>query len=201
MLPVYAIAVRTGCARPLLVDWLKPDVPCLRWLAPRAGFEPATIRLTVECSTAELPRNSEPRVRQAAAYNKAFPACKGRNADRWGGMVNGPEIHIPQCFIVFLRGRCDAPHAIPVERSHAQPPPNRRIPVRPLATPDLDRGDSMPVMPADRARVAPSIVPSQMPALSDDECLLRLAQAIEEHDSERLDEVARLIGRLAVAIE
>src|SRR6185437_8385535 len=28
-----------------------------RFLAPRAGFEPATIRLTVECSTAELPRN------------------------------------------------------------------------------------------------------------------------------------------------
>src|ERR1700709_1833348 len=27
------------------------------FLAPRAGFEPATIRLTVECSTAELPRN------------------------------------------------------------------------------------------------------------------------------------------------
>jgi hypothetical protein len=26
-------------------------------LAPRAGFEPATIRLTVECSTAELPGN------------------------------------------------------------------------------------------------------------------------------------------------
>jgi hypothetical protein len=26
-------------------------------LAPRAGFEPATIRLTVGCSTAELPRN------------------------------------------------------------------------------------------------------------------------------------------------
>lgn len=30
----------------------------LELLAPRAGFEPATIRLTVECSTAELPRNS-----------------------------------------------------------------------------------------------------------------------------------------------
>src|ERR1700744_985257 len=29
----------------------------LKLLAPRAGFEPATIRLTVECSTAELPRN------------------------------------------------------------------------------------------------------------------------------------------------
>src|ERR1700692_3940641 len=27
-----------------------------RVMAPRAGFEPATIRLTVECSTAELPR-------------------------------------------------------------------------------------------------------------------------------------------------
>src|SRR5262245_36208107 len=26
-------------------------------LAPRAGVEPATLRLTVECSTAELPRN------------------------------------------------------------------------------------------------------------------------------------------------
>ena len=28
-------------------------------MAPRAGFEPATIRLTVECSTTELPGNSE----------------------------------------------------------------------------------------------------------------------------------------------
>jgi hypothetical protein len=27
-------------------------------LAPRAGFEPATCRLTVECSTAELPGNT-----------------------------------------------------------------------------------------------------------------------------------------------
>lgn len=47
----------------------------------------------------------------------------------------------------------------------------------------------------------PSIVPSDIPALSDDECLLRLAQAIAEHDSDDLDEVARLIGRLAVTIE
>ena len=37
--------------------------------------------------------------------------------------------------------------------------------------------------------------------MSDDECLLRLAQAVEDHDSEHLDEVARLIGRLAVTIE
>lgn len=33
-------------------------------LAPRAGFEPATIRLTVECSTAELPRNRRPKGRE-----------------------------------------------------------------------------------------------------------------------------------------
>ena len=37
--------------------------------------------------------------------------------------------------------------------------------------------------------------------MSDDECLFRLAQAIETHDREHLDEVARLIARLAVAIE
>jgi hypothetical protein len=31
----------------------------IKWMAPRAGFEPATQRLTVVCSTTELPRNSE----------------------------------------------------------------------------------------------------------------------------------------------
>jgi len=31
----------------------------LSCLAPRAGFEPATNRLTVDCSTAELPRKEE----------------------------------------------------------------------------------------------------------------------------------------------
>ena len=31
-----------------------PSRPCLK-LAPRVGFEPTTYRLTVECSTAELP--------------------------------------------------------------------------------------------------------------------------------------------------
>jgi hypothetical protein len=50
-------------------------------------------------------------------------------------------------------------------------------------------------------RPIPSIVPSDVPVLSDDECLVRLAQAVEEQDSGRLDEVARLIGRLAVTIE
>ena len=50
-------------------------------------------------------------------------------------------------------------------------------------------------------RALPSIIPSDVPAMSDDECLARLARAIEEHDNEHLDEVARLIGRLAVTIE
>jgi hypothetical protein len=51
------------------------------------------------------------------------------------------------------------------------------------------------------ATPAPSIVPADILAMSDDECLIRLAQALEDHDSARLDEVARLIGRLAVTIE
>jgi hypothetical protein len=51
------------------------------------------------------------------------------------------------------------------------------------------------------SEVMPSIIPSDVPAMSDDECLRRLAQAVAEHDSEHLDEVARLISRLAVTIE
>src|SRR3984885_10573977 len=43
-------------------------------LAPRAGFEPATNRLTAGCSTAELPGNSSCRARNA--YNKAGRALK-----------------------------------------------------------------------------------------------------------------------------
>jgi hypothetical protein len=47
----------------------------------------------------------------------------------------------------------------------------------------------------------PSIVPNDIFSLSDDECVARLARAIERHDSNHLDEVAQLIGRLAVTIE
>lgn len=53
----------------------------------------------------------------------------------------------------------------------------------------------------DLERPLPSIVPRSIPSMSDDECLVRLEQAIADHDSDRLDEVARLIGRLAVTIE
>ena len=59
----------------------------------------------------------------------------------------------------------------------------------------------MPAIATDLKSEVPSIVPSDVPALSDEECLVRLARAIEAHDTEHLDEVARLIGRLAVTIE
>lgn len=59
----------------------------------------------------------------------------------------------------------------------------------------------MPDIQIDRAYMAPSIMPADVPELSDDECLARLARAVETPDSARLDEVAALIGRLAVTIE
>ena len=59
----------------------------------------------------------------------------------------------------------------------------------------------MPNTLIDLIRPVPSIVSSDIPVLSDDECLVRLAQAVEDHDSKDLEEVARLIGRLAVTIE
>jgi hypothetical protein len=75
--------------------------------------------------------------------------------------------------------------------------------------PGFTGADSMPAIVTDLTRSVPSIVPGDVPALgdrgidamSDDECLLRLAQAIEAHDAEHLDEVARLMARLAVTIE
>jgi hypothetical protein len=57
----------------------------------------------------------------------------------------------------------------------------------------------MPIIQSDRA--IPSIVPSNVPAMSDDDCLARLARAVDDHDAGQLDEVARLIARLAVPIE
>jgi hypothetical protein len=59
----------------------------------------------------------------------------------------------------------------------------------------------MPDLQTRRVRPVPSIVPGDSPAMSDEECLSRLARAVREHDPLRLDEVARLIARLAVTIE
>jgi hypothetical protein len=59
----------------------------------------------------------------------------------------------------------------------------------------------LPVIQTDVASRMPAIIRDDIPAMSDDECLARLAEAIEDHDSEHLEEVARLIGRLAVTLE
>ena len=77
-------------------------------------------------------------------------------------------------------------------------PPNRLNLPRPHAR--VHKGNSMPDIQA-ALKPVPSIVPADIPLMSDDECLRRLARAIEEHDFEHLDEVALLIGRLAVTIE
>ena len=48
--------------------------------------------------------------------------------------------------------------------------------------------------------IAPAIVPSNL-AMSDDECVKKLALLIEHKDSKDLSEIAALISRLAVGIE
>jgi hypothetical protein len=65
----------------------------------------------------------------------------------------------------------------------------------------VSTGDAVTDVTIDLERPTPSIVPRDIPSLSDDECLVRLAQAVADPDSGKLDEVARLIGRLAVTIE
>lgn len=55
----------------------------------------------------------------------------------------------------------------------------------------------MPVAHADVATIDPQLVP----LISDDECISLLARAVDEHDADKLDEVARLIARLAAPIE
>lgn len=57
------------------------------------------------------------------------------------------------------------------------------------------------IIQAERVTPAPLLAPIDVPSLSDDECLERLASAVEGQDSCRLEEVAQLIGRLAVTIE
>jgi hypothetical protein len=55
-------------------------------------------------------------------------------------------------------------------------------------------------MPAARADHAATDL-TALPFISDDDCMLRLAVVVATHDSDDLDELAALIGRLAVPIE
>jgi hypothetical protein len=59
----------------------------------------------------------------------------------------------------------------------------------------------MPDVVINLIRPVQSIVPGDIPPMSDEECLVRLAQALVDHDTDKLDEVANLIARLAVTIE
>ena len=59
----------------------------------------------------------------------------------------------------------------------------------------------MPDIQTDLMKAAPSIVPRDIPVMSDDECLARLVQAVTKQESDDFDELERLIGRLAVTIE
>jgi hypothetical protein len=93
-----------------------------------------------------------------------------------------------------------AGYAILQPSPSTDPTLNRLICRQASKLPGDPRGDSMPDIPT-RPRSMPSIVPGDIPAMSDDECLVRLAQAVADHDSGHLDEVARLIARLAVTIE
>jgi hypothetical protein len=52
-----------------------------------------------------------------------------------------------------------------------------------------------------RGASAPALTATGITTLSDEECVERLAHAVEEHDSRHLDELAQLLGRLAVVIE
>jgi len=80
--------------------------------------------------------------------------------------------------------------------------PNGLICHEDSVVPGFYGGDSMQdTTQAKLIRPVPSIISGDVPALSDDECLARLARAVEVHDSTQLDEVARLIGRLVVTIE
>jgi hypothetical protein len=56
-------------------------------------------------------------------------------------------------------------------------------------------------MPAIHHFTPASIDLGSLPFISDNECLIRLAAAVQTHDDDRLDELALLISRLAVAIE
>jgi hypothetical protein len=78
-------------------------------------------------------------------------------------------------------------------------------PVRRKRSKTADAGgtgaDSMPASVTDLIHAKPSNLPGDTVVMSDDVCVARLAQAIEEHDADHLEEVARLMARLAVAVE
>jgi hypothetical protein len=72
-----ASTVRTPSVPPTVFVVGQPAANTLIYLAPRAGFEPATNRLTAGCSTAELPGNMGNGVAGARITNARW-LCKAR---------------------------------------------------------------------------------------------------------------------------
>lgn len=74
----------------ILLNYLAVDHFCyFRKMAPRAGFEPATCRLTVECSTAELPGNARRLSWRERGNTNALTICQA---------LFSKKMHSP-CFI------------------------------------------------------------------------------------------------------
>jgi hypothetical protein len=150
---------------------------------------------------------SDTKDRERAAYNKAFSACLA-------GISQLPAIvvgyGIPK-ICSSLHRDFDAGRLRPGNRSGPPSAPDPGSPGRRQIDsigrkPGLCRVfteiDSMKdSVGAERIDSTPSIVPNDIFSLSDDECVARLARVIEKRDLDHLDEVAQLIGRLAVTIE
>ena len=110
-------------------------------MAPRAGFEPATNRLTAGCSTAELPGKSLLGAMKAA-YNKAAAALKAAaaatavpeiNDGNWGFLEGVSSGAVDEVFAVHS-GSFLGSHLHRKTRRGAKPtmvPPSRRPSRRP----------------------------------------------------------------------
>lgn len=61
-------------------------------MAPRAGFEPATNRLTVDCSTAELSRNTVANLMQ-------FTGCDVKQELHFSGFF--PVFHLDKVVVII----------------------------------------------------------------------------------------------------
>lgn len=60
-------------------------------MAPRAGFEPATDRLTVDCSTTELPGNVPEGCKANRLHIRLAALSKGNTATASGISIYGPQ--------------------------------------------------------------------------------------------------------------
>ena len=73
---------------------------CLKQMAPRAGFEPATNRLTAGCSTAELPGSSA--FRRERAYSSALLAGARPSTVLYAALAEG-RLRLNSCALEISR--------------------------------------------------------------------------------------------------